>query len=155
MAVRLITTCALILAFSLRLAADCGLLPPPCQAWARATLVFYGEVLESAFTPNYVKPGEDSTDGRQQVKFKVLQAVKGVENGELTATFNITSEAVSFKPGGQYLVYASQREGQWETVCSRTKKISKPTELDELAELRKSHQWEPPITPVDTLIAGT
>ncbi len=138
MTMRLIAACAVLLALSARLTADCGLAPPTCDALANATLVFYGEVLDSAFTPNFVAPNEQSKDGRQEVTFNVLQSFKGVEKGVFAGTFNFTSEAVSFKPGACFLVYASRRDGRWQTSCSRTKELSTSAEsvvLSELAEL--------------------
>ncbi len=138
MTMRLISACAILLALSARLTADCGLAPPTCDALANATLVFYGEVLDSAYTPNLVAPNEQSKDGRQEVTFNVLQSFKGVERGAFAGTFNFTSEAVFFKPGVRFLVYASRRDGRWETSCSRTKELSKSAEsvvLRELAEL--------------------
>lgn len=75
--------------------------------------------------------------------FNVLQSFKGVEKGVFGGTFNLTSEAVVFKPGARFLVYASRRNGRLETACSGTKDLSKPAEsvvLGELAELGKCRQ---------------
>lgn len=124
-----------ILALSSRVAADCGLPPPTCDALAKASLVFYGEVLESTFHPNYVGANEASTDGRQEVRFNVLRGFRGAQVGLFTGTFGITSEAVSFRKGHRYLVYASQRQGRWVTSCSRTREILNPTESVVPAEL--------------------
>jgi len=133
----------LTLTLSSRLAADCGPPPPTCEALAKAVLVFYGEVLESTFHPNYVAPNEASTDGRQEVRFNVHEGFKGAQKGLFTGTFSITSEAVSFRQSRRYVVYASQHEGRWVTTCSRTREMSKPTEaavLGELAELGACRQ---------------
>lgn len=140
---RLISLCAVLLVLSARLTAECGLAPPTCDALANATLVFYGEVLDSAFIPNWVAPNEQSKDGRQEVTFNVLQSFKGIEKRVFAGTFNLKSDAVSFKPGARFLVYASRRNGRWETACSRTKELSKSVEsvvLGELAELGRCRQ---------------
>ncbi len=129
----------LTVALASRLAADCGPPSPTCEARAKATVVFYGEVLQSTFYPNSFGPNEASTDGRQEVTFNVLEAFKGAKKGLFTSTLSITSEAVSFRQGRRYLVYAAQHEGRWVTECSRTREMSKPTEwsfVGELAELR-------------------
>jgi hypothetical protein len=140
---RLFAACGILLAFSARPTAECGVPPPTCDALANATLVFYGEVLDSAFTPNYLAPNEQSKDGRQEVRFNVLQAFKGVEKGAFTGTFNFTYETVFFKPGARFLVYASSRNGRLETACSRTTELSKSTEsvvLGKLANLSACRQ---------------
>src|ERR1044072_6223128 len=143
MTMRPIQVCAVLLALSARLTAECGVAPPPCDALANATLVFYGEVLGSAFIPDRVTPNEQSKDGLQDVTFTVLQSFKGVEKRVFAGTFNLTSNAVSFKPGARFLVYASRRNGRWDTACSRTRELSKSVEslvLGELAELVKCRQ---------------
>ena len=146
MTMRPISVCAVLLALAARPTAECGVAPPTCDASATATLVFYGEVLDSAFIPNRVTPNEQSTDGRQEVTFNVLRSFKGVETRVFAGTFNSRSEAVFFKPGARFLVYASRRNGRLETACSRTKELSKSAEslvLGELAELGRCRQ--PPI----------
>ena len=138
MTIRILAAGAVLtVALSSRLAADCGPPPPTCEALAKAILVFYGEVLESTFHSNYVGPNAASTHGRQEVRFNVLEGFKGAQKGLFAGTFSITSEAVSFRQGRRYMVYASQHEGRWVTTCSRTREMSKPTESAVLAELEE------------------
>ena len=138
---RVISACAVLLAFSARLTAECGVAPPTCDALASATIVFYGEVLDSAFTPNRVAPSEQSKDGRQEVTFNILQSFKGVEKGVFAGTFNFTSEAVFFKPSARFLVYASRRDARWETACSRTKALSKSDGRDPDVTRTDTHDY--------------
>jgi hypothetical protein len=143
MDMRLISVCAVLVALSARLTAECGVAPPTCDALAGATLVFYGEVLDSAFIPDRVAQNERSTNGRQEVTFNVLQSFKGVEKRVFAGTFNFTPEAVFFKPGARFLVYAYRRNGRLEITCSRTKELSKAAEsviLGELTELGRCRQ---------------
>jgi hypothetical protein len=141
--VRLIAVLTLFVALASRLSAECGLLPPTCDALENATLVFYGEVTTMRFTPNYAARNEQSTDGRQEVTFDVLQAFKGVERGIFTGTFNFSSETISFKPGTRYVVYATRRNGRWDTGCSPTTEVSNsaasvvPGELTRLRACRQ------------------
>jgi len=134
---RILIACVAILGLSSRLAADCGLRPPTCDALARATLVFYGEVLESTFHPNNVGPNEASIDGRQDVRFNVLRAFKGAQKGTFSGIFNFTEDSIRFRRGSRILVYATQRDGRWQTACSRSKEMltRESALMDELTQL--------------------
>jgi hypothetical protein len=136
MTMRILIACVAILGLSSRLAAECGLRPPTCDALARATLVFYGEVLEETSYPNNVGPDVRVSSGRQDVRFNVLRAFKGAQKGTFSGTFNFTLDSVRFRRRGRFVVYAFQRAGRWETVCSRSKEmLTESVVLDELTQL--------------------
>jgi len=134
-----LTAGALISMITPRLSADCGPPPSSCDAFATAGLVFYGEVVEATYHSDYVGPdGVVSSTGHQDVRFNVLRAFKSAKSGVFGGTFRMDSEAVRFTKGNRYLVFASQRDGQWFTACGRTSEILfplKPEEIEELKEL--------------------
>jgi len=135
-----VIACALVSLIAPRLFADCGLPRSSCDALTTAGLVFYGEVVEATYHFDYFGPdGVVSSTGHQEVRFNVLRAFKGTKTGVFGGTFRMDSETpLHFIKGKRYLVFASQRDGQWITACGRTSEILlqlKPEEIKELKEL--------------------
>jgi hypothetical protein len=137
---------AVVVLFAPRIFADCGAPPSSCDAFATAGLVFYGEVLEAIYHSDYVGPnGVVSSTGHQDVRFNVLRAFKGAESGVFGGTFRMDSEAVRFTKGNRYLVFASQRDGQWFTSCSRTSEILPRIKLEEIEQLKELEACPKPL----------
>ena len=91
MARNIILTGVAVSVLSVQLIALCSMPPPPCAAMADATHVFYGEVIESS--PSLCPVGPDtvsdtvSRSARREVRFDVLNALKGINTDVFTETF--------------------------------------------------------------------
>ena len=120
-----------------RPSAFCGPPPPTCEALATADVVFYGEVLEATYHPDYFGPNRVSSDGHQDLRFTVLRAFKGVVNGVFGGAFRTDSNSIRFAEGLAYVVFASQKDGLWLTSCSRTSEIIARIRIDEVQQIRE------------------
>ena len=93
--------------------AECLYPPPPCSELSSAQVVFSGEVLGVTDVQN---------SGLQQVRLRVLRAVKGVRPGVWSGAFSIAAEEHHFAVGSRVLVYGTQRQAHtWSTACGRTR----------------------------------
>jgi hypothetical protein len=106
---------------------------------AGATHVFYGEVVESSPLLDSLPPGTISRSARRNVRFQVLNALKGVDTPVVTETFIYENvDPNEFRPGRRYLVYASRIAGQLSIECTRTRMMmesSAATIVQEIAQL--------------------
>ena len=137
----ILLTSAVMSLLSVHLIALCDMPPPPCVAMAGATDVFYGEVIESRYFPNHVGPDTISLSGRREVRFNILNRLKGVGAGDVTEIFNYERfEDIELLRGGRYLVYASRRGEQLVTACTRTRPVN-PSNAEsvkvEIAQLKE------------------
>jgi hypothetical protein len=60
---------------------------------------------------------------RYRIRFKVLEAFKGVEPGEQILDFATTPDDFKFKAGTRVLVYTSRSEDRHSTACTPTRVI--------------------------------
>jgi hypothetical protein len=99
-------------------ACSCIVSPPPQEALEDAEDVFAGEVLEIT---------EAETDMYIDVRIRVDQTWKGVDDPEVTVRTPDNSAACGFyfEVGQEYLVYTSEMEGEIQvSLCSRTALLS-------------------------------
>ena len=132
----LLVTCAVLFAFSQQVNGACMPPPPPCEALAQSQVVFYGEVLEVTSRPHFV----GASVALLSVRFNVLRAFKGVEQGPFLETFYYGSEGGRFEPRMRYLVYAIRNPGTFLIVgCTRSQWLaannSEAIRLAEMSEL--------------------
>ena len=85
---------------------------PICAEYARATLVFIADV-------ETVRPSTI-----MQVRFRIVESLKGASDAQTTMTFEPSSEELSYVKGQRVLVYAHRSGGLWSTACTRTKVLS-------------------------------
>jgi hypothetical protein len=97
--------------------AECVSLPSTDrQIFERYPLVFIADVVE---VDEVIEP----EPFRYRVRFKVLEAFKGVEPGERILDFATTPEDFKFKAGTRVLVYTSRSEDRHSTACTPTRVI--------------------------------
>jgi hypothetical protein len=102
--------------------ADCDVGGPICNAFGRAKLVFLGDVVEVT-SPKAGSPA-------LRVRFRVIEAFKGVSDSDLVLAFQLSPEEFRFVQGQRLLVYASQWRGYWKAGCTRTREaVSTDSEL--------------------------
>jgi len=99
--------------------------PQICGALGASDAVFLADVEDVRLVPG---------SGSYEVRFRVLEAFKGISVGERTLRFIGSSESFSFQVGQRVLVYAGTDGDAWTTQCSRTRLADKLTE--ELEVLR-------------------
>jgi hypothetical protein len=130
-----------------RVKAECIVPPPPCIALERSSHVFIADAIEASSEFKVVEP-RGSALLPQRVRFRIVEAFKGVVKGQTQVDSNTDSaaigESVLFRSGTRYVVYAAAgSNGVWATACSRTWAVdmtsSKQRELlnAEIIELRK------------------
>src|SRR5262245_4888079 len=85
--------------------------PMVCGAFNLSAAVFLADVQDMQLVPNTLE-----TD----VRFRVLNAFKGIRPGEQTLRFRSSAESFSFRIGQRVLVYATVDRDVWSTHCSRT-----------------------------------
>ena len=103
----------------IRLTAACPEPPPPCDALAKADVVFVGEVVDLSIFMNTSQP-----EAIHQYRFNVIEAFKGVKPGELWALFYAGLEKDSFVMGTRYLIFANRRAtGAFVSGCSLTRQL--------------------------------
>ena len=126
-------------AIPLRLGASCPAPPPPCEAQAKADLVFIAEVLEATFVQRRNDQGMPYPDGIANYRFNVLEGLKGIEAGEFRAQFYYGegNDLNSFVPGQRYLIFADRAvTGIHKSGCSLTRGIPKAGEEKWLPAIR-------------------
>jgi len=107
-----------------RVAAACKCMPPPPpqEAMAGSAAVFEGTVTDVRKPQSGDEPSQMSVE----VELRVGRRFKGAEADTVTV-FTAESSAAcgyGFEPGGTYLVYAGETDGQLSTnLCSRTARI--------------------------------
>jgi hypothetical protein len=56
-----------------------------------------------------------------QVRFRIVESLKGASDAQTTMTFEPSSEELSYVKGQRVLVYAHRSGGLWSTACTRSK----------------------------------
>ncbi len=100
----------------------------PCQAYAEASAVFVGTVIDSRIITTRQAKYERS---RRAVRLSVDSPFRGVKVSEVELTTGMGGGdcGIRFVPNEQYLVYAYEHEGKLSTgICSRTRTISRAAE---------------------------
>ncbi|HWO22322.1 MAG TPA: carboxypeptidase regulatory-like domain-containing protein [Kofleriaceae bacterium] len=119
--------CAGILLAADRPAEACSCLPPPppCGVYARAALVFVGEVASTRTTPEFLTAAT----------FTVEEEFKGLGGQKTVVVHGGGMCGATFTAGQKYFVYASDREGRWYAgLCGRTRRLERAQ--DDLAYAR-------------------
>jgi hypothetical protein len=130
-------TAVAMLVSCIRVQAECIIVPPPCEAMTRNTVVVLARVLQ-ATSPwdNPRRPGERFL--RHDVRLHVIERFKGIsgDQGEITASIPWGAETIGLAQGSIYLVYADvSPSGNWQTACTRTRRTT--AEDDEVRVLRQ------------------
>ena len=113
-------------------ACSCGVSPPPCEVFAKASAVFVGKVIDAA--QQQVATREDGTKEVFDVgaiRFQVMEAFAGVKGREVTIHSGTGGGDCGywFKRGEVYLVYAfGELSHLGTTICSRTNPIAEASE---------------------------
>jgi hypothetical protein len=92
------------LAASARPAAACSCVDTlsPCQAFARSSIVFVGEVVSV-----------ETVGGDFNMRLKVVRALKGIEAATADLWSNATSSCgIKLNPGGRYVIYTDRINGR-------------------------------------------
>jgi hypothetical protein len=105
---------------------------PICLSLEGAGVVFLADVEGVRFI-------EDGQTFRTEVRFRVLEAIKGAVAGERTLQFVTTVEDFRFERGQRVLLFARPSQGAWSTQCSRT---------------RLSHTGDPELKLLRSLMSG-
>jgi len=101
--------------------------PQICGALSASDAVFLADVEDVRLVPG---------SGSYEVRFRVLEAFKGISLGERTLRLIGSSESFSFQIGQRVLVYARTDGDAWTTQCSRTRLAEQLTgELEVLRAL--------------------
>lgn len=101
------------------------------QMFMRSQLVFVADVLG---VDNVVQP----ESFRQRVRFRVIEAYRGIERGEQVVMFRPTAEDFVFSASQRVLVYAGGRRDNYSTQCTATRVVTlKDAELQELRRLAR------------------
>jgi hypothetical protein len=122
----------------LRLSASCAPPPPPCEAVAKADLVFIADVLDATSVTRRDDQGRPFPDGITNYRFTVLESLKGIETGEFRAQFyfGAARDDDSFASGRRYLILANRDAfGVYRSGCSLTREIKKVGEAEWLPSL--------------------
>jgi hypothetical protein len=98
------------------------------QAFMRFPLVFVGDVLG---VDNVLQP----ESYRQRVRFRVIEAYRGIERGERAVLFRPGAEDFKFEASQRVLVYASGTRDNYSTQCTATRVVT--LEDAALQELRR------------------
>jgi hypothetical protein len=133
---RTITTCLVVLLMLLawegrssRVWGECIMLNESLeQAFMRFQLVFVADVLG---IDNVLQP----ESYRQRVRFRVIEAYRGIERGEQVVLFRPTAEDFKFEASQRVLVYATGTRDNYSTQCTATRVVTLEDGL--LAELRQ------------------
>jgi len=98
------------------------------QAFSRFQLVFVADVLgiDKVLQPESY---------RQRVRFRVIEAYRGIERGEQVVLFRPTAEDFRFETSQRVLVYAGGTRDNYSTQCTATRVVT--LEDAELLELRR------------------
>lgn len=108
--------------------AKCGIITID-QYFSRAEAVFTGEVIDIR-----------KSAIRDEIKFKVTESWKGDVQPELVVMVSniVISEAIRFKVGKSYLVFANSYEGKFHTGgCTGTHEFSNRYKRDTIKQLEK------------------
>jgi hypothetical protein len=120
-----------------RLHAECLILPPPCEAMKRDSVVVLAQVLDSkAPWDQPRRSGEHFM--RNDVRIEVLERFKGLAENQREISISIpwTSESLGLAQDRVYLVFAFVNSaGDWQTACTRTRQVS--ADDDEIRVLRQ------------------
>ena len=139
--VRTILATMVAMALGVVVSAECVAPPPPCDALARSSIVFVGDVIVAGPFERQVAPDRFEFVP-QPVRFRVVERFKGVreEQKEVDASIKFDIEGIQFVSGLRFVVYASvASDGTWGTACSRTGTVKqRPEDVREL-RLCKSH----------------
>jgi hypothetical protein len=98
------------------------------QAFMRFQLVFVADVLG---VDNVLQ----SESYRQRVRFRVIEAFRGIERGERVVLFRPTAEDFEFEASQRVLVYAGGTRDNYSTQCTATRAVT--LEDAALQELRR------------------
>jgi hypothetical protein len=120
-------------------ACSCIMPGSPADAFNQADAVFVGTVtgVRNAAPPDWLfpilqrVPGYEFPMDNTRVSFQVMNAWKGLtENSVVVRTGQGDADCgFTFAPGGQYLVYTFEHEGeQFTNICSRTSDVAYATE---------------------------
>lgn len=128
---RIIFATIVAMALGAVVSAECVLPPPPCEALARSSIVFVGDVTTAGPIENQTGPPD------QSVRFRLIERFKGLrkDQTQVDAAVSLSSaEAISFAADRRYVVYVRvQSDGKWSTTCSRTGTLEqRPNDVREL-----------------------
>jgi len=108
------------------LRAECLILPPPCEAMNRESVVVVAKVLEKkAPWDQPRRPGEQFM--REDVRLSVLERFKGLTDDQRDISISIpwTTESIGLAQDRIYLIYAFvNAAGDWQTACTRTRPVT-------------------------------
>ncbi len=112
--------CAAVLAAERTAAAcSCASTPPPCEAYARAAVVFTGKVLSVATSPTY----------DLVATFEIEEKLKGPLMSKTVVVRGGGMCGATFEVGKKYFVYASASTGNWYAgLCGRTRSLARAKE---------------------------
>ena len=105
---------------------------PICRSLEGAGVVVLADVMGVRYI-------EDGQTLRSEVRFRVLEAIKGAVVGERTLQFVNTAEDFRFERGQRVLLFALPHRGAWSTQCSQT---------------RLSHRGDPELEILRSLMSG-
>ena len=135
----LIIACLTCAAVPLRLSAACPPQRTPCEAVAKADLVFIADVLEATFVPRRDEQGRPYPDGIANYRFNVVEGLKGINAGEFRGQFYFGGgqDLDEFAPGRRFLIFANRAvTGIYRSGCSLTREISTTGEKEWLHAMR-------------------
>ena len=117
--------------------AECLILPPPCEAMNRESVVVLAKVLEKkAPWDQPRRPGERFM--REDVRLSVLERFKGLAENQREISISIpwTTESIGLAQDRLHLLYAYvDAAGDWQTACTRTRQVE--ADDDEIRVLRQ------------------
>jgi hypothetical protein len=135
---RTILATVVAMALAVGVSAECPGLLPPCEALARSSIVFVGDVTSAGPIEERTEPNTFRFVPHQSVRFRLVERFKGLlkDQKRVDASVSISSaEAISFVADRRYVVFVRvQSDGKWSTTCSRTGTLEQRP--DDVRELR-------------------
>lgn len=115
----------------------CGGNGSPCETMEKSSVLAVVDVTE--VTPEPRSEEIISTDSWYIVKFRVVERFKGLsEEEEITGRFFRSGEDPLELWPGRWLLYTyKDKDGNWHTSCSRTKRTNTAEALEEVEQLRR------------------